>query len=89
MIFYESGKEYEPDFIVETDSQMLLVEIKAEKDLNDSSVQNKANAAKLWCQYASEHALKNGGKAWKYLLIPDIEVLSNATLEALAGKFGG
>lgn len=87
MIFYESGKEYEPDFIVETDNKMLLVEIKAEKDVNDSGVQNKANAAKLWCQYASEHALKNGGKAWKYLLIPDIEVLSNATLDALTSKF--
>ena len=87
MIFYESGKEYEPDFIVETDNKMLLVEIKAEKDVNDSGVQNKANAAKLWCQYASEHALKNGGKAWKYLLIPDIEVLPNATLEALTSKF--
>lgn len=87
MIFYESGKEYEPDFIVETDNKMLLVEIKAEKDVNDLGVQNKANAAKLWCQYASEHALKNGGKAWKYLLIPDIEVLSNATLDALTSKF--
>lgn len=86
-IFYESGKEYEPDFIVETDIQMLLVEIKAEKDIRDPSVQNKANAAKLWCRYASEHALKNGGKAWKYLLIPDIEVISNATLEALTNKF--
>ena len=87
MIFYESGKEYEPDFIVETDNKMLLIEIKAEKDVNDLGVQNKANAAKLWCQYASEHALKNGGKAWKYLLIPDIEVLSNATLDALTSKF--
>lgn len=87
MIFYESGKEYEPDFIVETDNKMLLVEIKAEKDVNDSGVQNKTSAAKLWCQYASEHALKNGGKAWKYLLIPDIEVLSNATLDALTSKF--
>lgn len=87
MIFYESGKEYEPDFIVETDNKMLLVEIKAEKDVNDLGVQNKANAAKLWCQYASDHALKNGGKAWKYLLIPDIEVLSNATLDALTSKF--
>ena len=87
MIFYESGKEYEPDFIVETDNKMLLVEIKAEKDVNDSGVQNKASAAKLWCQYASEHALKNGGKAWKYLLIPDSEVLSNAILDALTSKF--
>lgn len=87
MIFYESGKEYEPDFIVETDNKMLLIEIKAEKDVNDLGVQNKANAAKLWCQYASEHALKNGGKAWKYLLIPDIEVLSNATLDAITSKF--
>ena len=87
MIFYESGKEYEPDFIVETDSQMLLVEIKAEKDLDNPSVQNKANAARLWCRYASEHALKNSGKIWKYMLIPDIEVLANATLEALVSKF--
>lgn len=87
MIFYESGKEYEPDFIVETNSQMLLVEIKAKSELSDPSVQNKASAAKLWCHYASDHALKNGGKAWKYLLIPDIEVLSNATLEALTSKF--
>lgn len=87
VIFYESGKEYEPDFIAETDSQMLLVEIKAEKDVNDSSVQNKANAARLWCRHASEYALKNGGKAWKYLLIPDVEVLANATLEALVSKF--
>ena len=87
MIFYESGKEYEPDFIVETNSQMLLVEIKAKSELSDPSVQNKASAAKLWCHYASDHALKNGGKAWKYLLIPDIEVLSNATLDALTSKF--
>lgn len=87
MIFYESGKEYEPDFIVETDNKMLLVEIKAKSELSDPSVQNKASAAKLWCHYASDHALKNGGKAWKYLLIPDIEVLSNATLDALTSKF--
>lgn len=87
MIFYESGKEYEPDFIAETDNQMLLVEIKAEKDINDSSVQNKAAAARLWCGYASEHAAKNGGKTWKYLLVPAEAVLPNATLDALAGKF--
>lgn len=45
------------------------------------------HAARLWCGYASEHAAKNGGKTWKYLLVPAEAVLPNATLDALAGKF--
>ena len=31
MIFYESVKEYEPDFIVEIDNKMLLVKTKTKK----------------------------------------------------------
>ena len=60
---------------------------KAGKDVDSAQVQAKAQAAIRWCEYASEHALKNGGVPWKYLLIPDTAVLSNATLEGLVAKF--
>lgn len=79
--------EYEPDFIVETPTCKLLVETKAGKDVDSTQVQAKAQAAIRWCEYTSEHAVKNGGVPWKYLLIPDTAVLSNATLEGLVAKF--
>lgn len=86
-IYYSDGREYEPDFIVETPTCKLLVETKAGKDVDSAQVQAKAQAAIRWCEYASEHAVKNGGVPWKYLLIPDTAVLSNATLEGLVAKF--
>lgn len=86
-IYYSDGREYEPDFIVETPTCKLLVETKAGKDVDSVQVQAKAQAAIRWCEYASEHAVKNDGVPWKYLLIPDTAVLSNATLEGLVAKF--
>lgn len=88
MIYYESGKEYEPDFIVETEDLMLLIETKAEKDVETDTVQNKAKAAITWCEYATKHALNYNGKPWKYVLIPDVDVLPNATLNGLVKRFG-
>lgn len=37
-ITYNHGKNYEPDFVVETDDTIYLVEVKAEKDLNNPDV---------------------------------------------------
>ena len=67
---------------------MLLIETKAEKDVETDTVQNKAKAAITWCEYATKHALNNDGKPWKYVLIPDVDVLPNATLDGLVKRFG-
>ena len=37
-ITYNHGKNYEPDFVVETEDTIYLVEVKAERDLNDPDV---------------------------------------------------
>ncbi len=86
-IEYVSGKEYEPDFIVEMKDKMLLCETKAEKDLSDDIVKAKATAAKEWCEYATTHTKEINGKSWQYLLIPHTAVLSNATLDGLIKKY--
>jgi type III restriction enzyme len=63
-----------PDFVVETDSAILMVETKARNELNSDEVQAKAQAAARWCEHASDYAVKAGIKPWKYLLIPQNEI---------------
>ena len=47
----------------------------------------KAKAAKTWCEHASVHELKHGGKPWSYLLIPHDAITGNMTLAGLASRF--
>ena len=38
--------------------------------MEDGEVRAKARAAVAWCEHATTHELKHGGKPWSYLLIP-------------------
>ncbi len=86
-IDYRSGEAYEPDFVVETKTRMLICEVKASNELDDMTVKAKAAAATKWCKTATQHAPGGGAKPWVYLLIPDNQLLANATLDGLAAKF--
>jgi type III restriction enzyme len=57
-IEYLSGRNYEPDFVVETTAACLLVEPKRADQLEQEEVQAKARAALRWCGYANRHAAK-------------------------------
>jgi len=83
-IRYSPDSDYEPDFAVETESEKLLCETKRADQLQDEIVLAKARAAATWCRHATEHELKHGGKAWRYLLIPHDAVAENMTLAGLA-----
>ncbi len=52
-------------------------------------VKDKADAAVVWCKNASDYSSRNGGKPWKYLLVPHDRVASNLTLAALIGRYDG
>lgn len=70
-IYWSSGaKKYEPDFIVETADAIYMCETKAEKDVNDPDVQAKAEASREFCRRATEFTTQNGGKPWRYVIIP-------------------
>lgn len=87
-IDFRSGEAYEPDFVVEAKDRILICEVKADDEMTDAEVLAKANAATKWCKAATEHAAKNHGKPWSYVLVPDNQILANASLSGLAGKFG-
>lgn len=38
-------------------------------------------------QHASDHATQNGGKPWKYLLIPHDAIAENMSIKGLAAQF--
>ena len=76
-IYYKLGTEqpeYIPDFVVETDTAILMAETKAKGEISTQEVQAKAAAAARWCKYASDHAATVGTKPWKYLLIPHDDI---------------
>jgi type III restriction enzyme len=89
-IYYRAGvnqPEYIPDFVAATDKHNLLIETKAAKDMESQDVKAKADAAVIWCKNASAYSTQNGGRPWRYLLIPHDIVASNVTLVALVDRF--
>ncbi|MGR9052859.1 MAG: DEAD/DEAH box helicase [Gammaproteobacteria bacterium] len=82
-IYYKSGTEqpeYIPDFVAETESEILMAETKARGDLNAREVQAKAAAAVQWCKHASGYAAKVDTKPWRYLLLPHDEIVESKRL---------
>ncbi|WP_027992445.1 DEAD/DEAH box helicase [Sinorhizobium meliloti] len=86
-IEYAAGQSYEPDFVVETDKDKLIVEIKAKNELTDPTVEAKAKAARKWVHHANEHAKETGGKPWTYVLVPHDAVKPSATLGSLVAAY--
>lgn len=80
-----NSRRYTPDFVVETKDVIYMVEIKAEQDIDDSEVQEKAYAGKKYCETVSEYNLRNGGKKWVYALIPHTAVAPNMSFKGLTG----
>lgn len=83
--FGANQPEYVPDFVAATTDHNLIIESKAAKDMEASDVKAKAEAT--WCKKAGDYSQAQGGKPWKYLLVPHDAVAHNATVSSLAGRF--
>ena len=78
-----NSKRYTPDFVVECSGKIYLIEIKAETDINDADVQEKARAGEIYCAAASSYNSQNNAKPWSYVLIPHNIVMANMSFERL------
>jgi len=88
-MYYKKGvmddSEYVPDFVAETNTEILMVETKSTQHRNEdgswnTEVTEKAKAGVKWCENASQYLKQHGGKAWRYLLVPHDEVKDNKRL---------
>lgn len=82
-----SQHDYQPDFVAEATDCIYMLESKAKNELTSPEVVAKKDAAVIWCNRATTHALSNGGKPWKYVLIPHDVIAENMTLAGLARQF--
>lgn len=78
-----NSSKYQPDFIVETNDKIYMIETKDTRFLKDDDVQAKAKAGTEYCKSATEYNLENGGKAWEYKLIPHDEVRLNSSFNGV------
>lgn len=89
-ISYKQGvsqHDYQPDFVAETTECIYMLEPKAKNEITSPEVLAKKDAAVLWCNRATAHAQNNGGKPWKYVLIPHDVIAENMTLAGLVAQF--
>lgn len=88
-IYYNRDKRYQPDFVVETEEIIYLVEVKGENMLKDADVIAKKNRAIQFCSHATKWNQKNGYKNWKYVFIPAGEIKNSSSFMNLAMRFKG
>ena len=88
-IWYNNNSDrYVPDFVVETEDIIYLIEIKAENELDDKTVKMKEKAAVNYCKTATEINQGRKEKAWKYAIIPHDKTDTNMTFRKLVTDFG-
>jgi len=83
-IEYSNGKAYNPDFVVETNDELFIVEVKADNELEAPDVVSKAAAATAWVTNANSLLSKLGKKTWRYLLVPASRVTESSTFSGLS-----
>lgn len=86
-ITYNHGHNYEPDFVVETEETIYLVEVKGEDKQNDPDVIAKKKRGIQYCEVASRWGKANGYKEWRYLFIPSQQIRANSSFMLLAQQF--
>lgn len=86
-ITYNRGHLYEPDFVVETEKEIYLVEVKGEDKVDEADVIAKKHRAIQYCETVSRWAKANGYKEWKHVFIPSKQIKEQSSFEQLVKRF--
>jgi len=81
-------KEYQPDFVAETDDAIYMLEPKASNQMDAPIVLAKRDVAVEWCKRATDYTASYGGKPWHYALIPHDVIAENMSLTGLVQIYG-
>lgn len=87
-IYYHNNQnQYIPDFVVENENNIFMVETKKTSDIDSEVVQQKAKAAIVYCEHANKFAKENNKKEWIYLLIPHTSVSVNMSFHSFVTNY--
>ena len=83
---YRLGHPLAQHLLERAKSRSLALEVKAQNEMGNPEVLEKAWVAREWCEAASKHVGRSGGKPWRYAVIPHSDVALNKTLPNLTGS---
>lgn len=81
-----NSMRYEPDFIVETNDFIYMIETKRADEVEKEEVLAKKKAAEEYCRNATEYTAENGGKPWKYVIVAHDIVSRSSSFEYLLAR---
>ena len=81
-----NSKLYYPDFVIERNEAIYLVEVKAANQVDTGEVKDKKYAAMNYCKYATEYNIANGKKPWKYVIFPHDKIILNVSFDSLLNQ---
>lgn len=80
----EAHHRYEPDFVVELKSEIVMIEVKPGDEINTPSVQAKKTTAEKYCEVVNQNIGKFGiVKPWRYVVVPTDRITIRSTIESL------
>ncbi|MFA6082072.1 MAG: DEAD/DEAH box helicase family protein [Patescibacteria group bacterium] len=80
----ESQHRYEPDFVVELEHEIVMVEVKPESEILAHNVQEKKKTAEKYCDLVSRNIGSNGIiKPWRYIIVPTDRITVHSTVPGL------
>lgn len=77
----DSSHRYEPDFVIEFSNEIVIVEVKSEKEINSFDVQEKKKTAEKYCELVTKNKGKFGiVKPWRYVLLSTEKISISSTI---------
>lgn len=79
-----SQHRYEPDFVVEFNHEIVMVEVKPSAEINTPNVQEKKNTAEKYCELVSKNIGSFGiVKPWRYAIVATDRITISSTIDGL------
>jgi len=79
-----SQHRYEPDFVVEFEHEIVMIEVKPSVEVKDLDVQEKKKTADKYCELVSKNVGKYGiTKPWRYVIVPTEKITVSSTVAVL------
>lgn len=83
----DSQHRYEPDFVVEFKSEIVMIEVKPSGEIANPDVQAKKKTADRYCELVSKNIGQYGiVKPWIYVIVPTERISLTATVASLLAK---
>ncbi len=79
-----SQHRYEPDFVVEFENEIVMIEVKPSMEIQNLDVQEKKKTADKYCEMVSNNVGKYGIiKPWRYVIVPTEKITISSSVEGL------